>query len=404
MSHFYWFVLSLSLFLTVSAFCAENQNDQSPTIPASLEDAKTAEETEAYIEHVSSQLRKNIKTEDDEIQFIREFFPIAIKAADKIIALAKDDKMLETAYRNKLQALNASLLVTPENEESKNALNVLIEEITKTGKFSELLLSEQIAIFFRKIHKLDTKTLSQEKFDLLKEEAKKLFLAEQKHYYPFKLLTIVLDFAKQIETEQNKAGFLDTILKELVQFVQSETAVKRYGEDKPRDDGRLTRVEKLQGYCRRMVGSPFELQGKTTEGNDFSWDDYKGKVVLIEFTASWCGPCRAEMPNLLEIYSKYRNKGFEIISIGIWDSTENLKKQKEEDKIPWTVISEELSLKEDNNLAGKRYGVDGVPTIFLVGTDGKIISSELRGTELYSAVNKLFEDQSNKNTNNKIDN
>jgi thiol-disulfide isomerase/thioredoxin len=391
MSHYYWFLLSLSLFLTVPAFCAENQNDQSPTIPASLEDAQTAEETKECLDYIFSQLLNKIKTEDDENQFCREYFPIGIKAADKIIALAKDDKMLEAGYGIKLFALELSLRVTPENEEK---IDALVDEITQTGKFSDLLLWQQFRTFFRKTRKLDTKTLSQEKFEELKEKAKNLSLAEQKRYTPLETLEVVLNLAKQIETEQNKAGFLDTILKELIQFVQSEPVVKRYGEDKAKDDGRLTRVEKLQGYCRRMAGSPFELQGKTIEGNNFSWDDYKGKFVLIDFTASWCGPCRAEMPNLLEIYSKYHNDGFEIISIGIWDTTENLKKQKEEDKIPWTVISEELSPKEDNNLASKRYGVSGVPTIFLVGKDGKILSSDLRGAELYSTVSKLFENKS----------
>ncbi|MDR1491319.1 MAG: hypothetical protein LBT05_01150, partial [Planctomycetaceae bacterium] len=73
--------------------------------------------------------------------------------------------------------------------------------------------------------------------------------------------------------------------------------------------------------------------------------------------------------------------------------TENLKKQIEEDKITWTMISEELSPKIEGSTLGDYYGVIGIPTIFLVGKDGKIITSELRGAKLYSTVSQLFEEE-----------
>jgi hypothetical protein len=70
-----------------------------------------------------------------------------------------------------------------------------------------------------------------------------------------------------------------------------------------------------------------------------------------------------------------------------------LKKQIEEDKITWTMISEELSPKIEGSTLGDYYGVIGIPTIFLVGKDGKIITSELRGAKLYSTVSQLFEEE-----------
>ena len=141
-----------------------------------------------------------------------------------------------------------------------------------------------------------------------------------------------------------------------------------------------------------MVGSPFELWGKTVDGNDFNWDDYKDKVVLIEFTASWCGPCRGEMPNIVEVYNQYHGKGLEVVSIGYEDTTDNLKKMIEEDKVPFTMISEELSKDDPRRLPSGYYGVDGIPEIFLIGKDGRIIATGLRGATLRDAVEKQFID------------
>ncbi|MDR1385810.1 MAG: hypothetical protein LBJ67_18455, partial [Planctomycetaceae bacterium] len=175
---FHWLALLASLILTVSASCAENQNKQLSEIPASLEKVKTAEEAEAYIENVFSELYATIQTEEDEKKFKREYPPIAIATADKIIALAKNDKMLETGYGIKLFALNLSLQEKPENEAK---IDALVDEITQIGKFPGLLIARRFLVF-HKYQELDAKELSQEKFELIKEEAKALFLAEQEGY------------------------------------------------------------------------------------------------------------------------------------------------------------------------------------------------------------------------------
>ena len=113
---------------------------------------------------------------------------------------------------------------------------------------------------------------------------------------------------------------------------------------------------------------------------------------MIDFTASWCGPCRAEMPNVVEMYDKYHDKGLEVICVGYEDETDNLKKMIEEDKIVFPMISEELSKDDLRGLPSEHYGIRGIPEIFLIGKDGRIIATGLRGPTLRDNVEKQFVD------------
>lgn len=111
------------------------------------------------------------------------------------------------------------------------------------------------------------------------------------------------------------------------------------------------------------------------DGSTVSLSDYvgKGKYVLVDFWASWCGPCRGETPNLKELYSKYKGDNFEILGIAVWDKPEDSKKAIEEDKITWPQI---LDAKEIHN---ELYGINGIPHIMLIGPDGTILARNLRG-------------------------
>ncbi len=139
------------------------------------------------------------------------------------------------------------------------------------------------------------------------------------------------------------------------------------------------------------VGSELKLYGRTLEDKEFDWGSYRGKYVLVEFTASWCGPCRGEAPNLLKAYEKYKDKDFTIVAVGIWDEAENLKEMVKEDKLPWTVISEELSEKAGMPKQGDHFGIKGVPTILLVDKDGKVIDLDLRGEVLQRKLAQLLD-------------
>ena len=113
----------------------------------------------------------------------------------------------------------------------------------------------------------------------------------------------------------------------------------------------------------------------------------KGKVVLIDFWASWCGPCRQEMPNVVENYKKYKDMGFEVIGISFDQSKDAWLSAVKKLGMEWPQLSE---LKSWDNQAGRMYGIQSIPSSVLVGKDGKIIALNLRGDALGNKLKEIF--------------
>ncbi|MDR1478464.1 MAG: TlpA family protein disulfide reductase [Planctomycetaceae bacterium] len=124
---------------------------------------------------------------------------------------------------------------------------------------------------------------------------------------------------------------------------------------------------------RRRVGFDPKLYGRTFDNKPFQWDSLRGKVVVVVFTASWCGPCKSILPKLKEYYEKYHQDGFEIVSVYVWDNLDASKKDVEKLSIPWITISEELTEKAGEPKQSIDFGIRGVPTTLLIDKTGKII-------------------------------
>jgi len=123
-------------------------------------------------------------------------------------------------------------------------------------------------------------------------------------------------------------------------------------------------------------------------GKPISLADLKGKVVLIDFWASWCEPCRAESPNLKIQYQLYKDKGFEIISVSVDTDRKSWLKAITDDGLTWLQVSD---LKGFNSEAVKSYGIGGVPSFFLIGRDGKIIANtNVQGAALNQRLAEMF--------------
>jgi thiol-disulfide isomerase/thioredoxin len=151
----------------------------------------------------------------------------------------------------------------------------------------------------------------------------------------------------------------------------------------------------LVALLRRTTGNDLKLYGRTLDSKDFDWQSLREKYVLIKFTATWCAPCKREIPGLLDAYEKYRDKGFEIVSVYVGervaDPVAAVKKQVEEEKLPWIIISETLTEQAGQPKQGKVYDIHVFPTMLLVDKEGKIIMTGAHGNELKVKLTEIFE-------------
>ncbi len=138
----------------------------------------------------------------------------------------------------------------------------------------------------------------------------------------------------------------------------------------------------------RVGAMPIELKATDLEGKPISFDDYKGKVVLVDFWATWCPPCREEMPNVIATYNKYHDKGFDIIGISLDNSKDALDKYIADNKMPWRQV---FDGKGWDSAAGKTFSVQAIPFAMIIGRDGKIAALNARGEALEKAVVKALD-------------
>ena len=128
---------------------------------------------------------------------------------------------------------------------------------------------------------------------------------------------------------------------------------------------------------------------KDLQGNPLSVAKYKGKLVLVDFWATWCGPCVGELPSVIKAYNKHHADGFEIIGISLDMDEQKLKSFLKTKEIPWAQYFDGKGWQ--NKLAAK-YGIQSVPATFLLDGDGKIIGQDLRGEALEEALAKALTD------------
>ncbi|HEY4650796.1 MAG TPA: TlpA disulfide reductase family protein [Pontibacter sp.] len=212
------------------------------------------------------------------------------------------------------------------------------------------------------------------------EEAKGFeaaFMAEQQRLRDF--------LAKHPASVVSAFGTL-TLIDPATDFAFADSMYTLYNKNIPNSKYTAELGERLKGMRSTSVGQVApDIVLPTPDGGTASLSSLRGKYVLIDFWASWCGPCRKENPNVVRMYNEYKDKGFEIFGVSLDQNREKWLKAIADDKLTWPHVSD---LKGWESAAASLYNITAIPQTLLLDKEGRIIAKNLRGKEL---ENKLAE-------------
>jgi len=220
--------------------------------------------------------------------------------------------------------------------------------------------------------------------------------------------TIVQKYQKSFDTEYEKRN---TALANYLLANKDDLSVLMFIDMFPRDKNQALQSEIIRALYEKYPKQPIvaerykketssatstsvgamapDLAFENPEGKIMKLSDLRGKVVLLDFWASWCRPCRIENPNVVKTYHKYHDKGFEVYSVSLDRDKASWVKAIEADGLIWPNHVSDLGFWQSQ--AAKIYGVSAIPATFLIGKDGRIIAKNLRGAALENALKELFD-------------
>ena len=310
-------------------------------------------------------------SQEAQIENSQKIASAVVIACERILAADPSDEQAQAVASVAFQALWH--LVSTEDESALPKIDKLIDQLAKDERPELVALSIENSIL-RRIQAWDTTT--KEEKEAFSKDFKKLMTSGPLTQEKLQLAMTVGQLMEQIGEPQIAASAYEALIAELPMTPQTEEIIAN-----------------MKGTIRRLnlPGKFMPIEGTTLKGEKFDWASYRGKVVLVDFWATWCGPCIKELPNLLNTYEKYHDKGFDVVGISLDDESSDVKEFVTKRHIPWVTLLEKDPQKRGwNTPLANYYGISGIPATMLVDKEGKVVALSVFGEELDEKLEELL--------------
>lgn len=327
------------------------------------------------------QKRPQFKQQSEMLEFVLKAQRTLLKASDKVLKISQDDAELAEAVRLRFFTMIGVVAgQDPAAPATKTVAKQALESVNKFREDPRKAVADAANEFWIAARSLNLASMTSDERTALVDDSIKLVKETQFSMPAVRDASLLTDQLAANGDAEGSAVLCDRLAELLV-------------------DAPDTRMKSLASIFRgkaarlRLPGGTLELTGKLIDGGDLDWASYRGKVVLIDFWATWCRPCLAELPNVEASFAMHHKRGFEIIGISLDSDRKALQKFLDKKPLPWVQMFEEPPAGADGwqHPMAEKYGISQIPATILVDQQGKVAALDLRGEELDKQIAKLLD-------------